>query len=88
MAFYISEECIDCFACVRQCPNQAIKEGETIHIIDPAKCTECVGSYDLSQCAEVCPVDACHPDPKHTETREQLLDKWRGLHPGETPKTT
>jgi ferredoxin len=54
-------------------------------VIDPDKCTECVGSHAESKCAEVCPVDCCEPDPKHPETKEQLLEKWRKLHPGEEP---
>jgi ferredoxin len=85
MAYYITEDCISCAACEPECPNQAIKEGEKIFIINPDKCTECVGSYKSSHCAEVCPVDSCHPDPKHPETKEQLLNKWRGLHPGKEP---
>lgn len=88
MAYMITEECISCGACEPECPNVAISEGETIYIIDPDKCTECVGSFESSRCAEVCPVDSCVPDPEHEETREQLLEKWRKLHPGETPTDT
>ncbi|MBI4187375.1 MAG: YfhL family 4Fe-4S dicluster ferredoxin [Chloroflexi bacterium] len=88
MSYKITDECISCGACEPECPNVAISEGETIYIIDPSKCTECVGSYESSRCAEVCPVDACVPDPSHPETREQLLAKWRRLHPGETPAVT
>ena len=86
MAYKITDECISCGACEPECPNEAISEGETIYVVDPAKCTECVGSHESSQCAEVCPIDnVCIPDPEHTETKEQLLEKWRGLHPGEEP---
>jgi len=88
MAYIITEDCISCGACEPECPNVAISEGETIYVIDPDKCTECVGSHESSQCAEVCPVDVCVPDPEHVESREQLLEKWRRLHPGETPKVT
>jgi ferredoxin len=86
MAYYINDDCISCAACEPECPNQAIREGDTIFIINPDRSTECVGSYESSRCAAVCPVDACHPDPKHSETKEQLLAKWRGMHPGEEPK--
>jgi ferredoxin len=86
MAYFINEDCISCGACEPVCPNQAISEGDTIFIINPDKCTECVGSFESSQCAAVCPVDAPHPDPKIVETKEQLLKKWSRLHPGETPK--
>ena len=50
--------------------------------------TGCAGSHESSRCAEVCPVDCCEPDPEHEESREQLLEKWKGLHPGETPTST
>jgi ferredoxin len=59
MAYKITEECINCGACEPECPNQAISAGDEIYIIDHEKCTECVGHYDSSQCAAVCPVDAC-----------------------------
>ncbi|MBI4297504.1 MAG: YfhL family 4Fe-4S dicluster ferredoxin [Chloroflexi bacterium] len=85
MAYRITEECINCGACEPECPNQAISEGEQYYVIDPAKCTECKGSHASSKCAEVCPVDACVPDPAHKETTEQLLARWRGLHPGKQP---
>jgi len=86
MAYMITDECISCGACEPECPNQAILEGETIYIIDPEKCTECVGSFENQQCVEICPVDCCIPDPEHKETREELLAKWQKSHPGETPK--
>jgi ferredoxin len=86
MAYKITADCISCGACEPECPNKAISEGETTYKIDPAKCTECVGSYASSKCAEVCPVEAPQPDPDRKETREQLLARWKKLHPGETPK--
>jgi ferredoxin len=86
MAYLINEDCISCGACEPECPNQAIKEGSTIYVIDPARCTECVGSHPASRCVEVCPVDSPKPDPGHKESREQLLAKWKALHPGQSPK--
>ena len=88
MAYKITEECISCGACEPECPNAAISEGETIYIINPEKCTECVGSHESPKCVEICPVDSCVPDPAHVESREQLLEKWRKLHPGEKPAVT
>ena len=86
MAYKITEECIGCGACEAECKNEAIGEGETINVIDPAKCTECVGWFESARCAEVCPVDdVCVPDPEHRETKEQLLAKWYKLHPGQEP---
>ena len=77
MAFKITEDCISCGACEPVCPNTAICEGESVFVVDPGKCTECVGFFDEQQCASVCPTDACVPDPEHRETREQLLAKGK-----------
>ncbi len=85
MAYKITDDCISCGACEAECKNEAISEGEEIYVIDADRCTECVGNFETPQCAEVCPVDACVPDPDHEESKEQLLEKWRSLHPGETP---
>ena len=88
MAYKITEECISCGACEPECKNEAIAEGKEIYVVDPARCTECVGWFESSKCVEVCPVDACISDSAHKETREQLLDKWKKLYPGKTPATT
>ena len=82
MAYKITDECISCGACEPECPNEAISEGETIYVIDPEKCTECVGAFDSSKCAEICPVDACIADPDHAESQESLQEKYSRLHPG------
>lgn len=79
MAYLITEECILCGACEPECPNEAISEGDIVYVIDPDRCTECVGFYDESQCAAVCPVDACIPDPDHEETEEELMAKYHRL---------
>jgi len=88
MAYKIIDECISCQACEQECPNKAITEGDTMYVINPDKCTECVGSHESSRCVEVCPVDACVLDEDNEESREQLLEKWKKLHPGETPTVT
>lgn len=41
--------------------------------IVPDKCTECKGFHDEPQCAAVCPVDCCIPDPNHVEDEATLL---------------
>jgi ferredoxin len=43
--------------------------------IVPDKCTECVGFHEKPQCAEVCPVDCCIPDPDREEGKDTLLEK-------------
>jgi len=88
MAYKITEECISCGACEPECTNGAISEGEEIYVIDPDKCTECVGNFESPKCVEVCPVDAAVPDSEHMESRDELLAKWHSLHPGETPVLT
>ena len=47
MALIITDECINCDVCQPECPNDAISQGETIYVIDPGKCTECVGIDDV-----------------------------------------
>lgn len=85
MAYKITDDCISCGACEPECPNKAINEVEMTYVINPDRCTQCVGAYKSSRCAEVCPVDACIADPSHPETKEQLLSKWRSLHPDKEP---
>ena len=82
MALIITDECINCDVCQPECPNDAISQGETIYVIDPGKCTECVGHYDTPQCVEVCPVDCIPLDVTHVESREQLQEKYEGLMAG------
>ena len=75
MALMITDECINCDVCAPECPNGAISQGAEIYVIDPARCTECVGHFDRPQCVEVCPVDCIPLDPRHRETREELENK-------------
>src|SRR5512147_2484693 len=76
MALLITDECINCDVCEPECPNNAITQGDEIYIIDPDKCTECVGHFDTPQCREVCPVDCIPEDPNHVETKDQLMAKF------------
>jgi ferredoxin len=85
MAYKIDENCIACGSCIAECKNGAIHDGEKISVINPARCTECVGVHENPECAIVCPVDAPIADPKHKESREELLAKWKKLHPGKPP---
>jgi ferredoxin len=45
------DECIECDACVDECPTSALKREKKIYVIDQAKCTQC------GDCLKVCPVD-------------------------------
>ena len=71
-----------------QLPNGKVKSaekrrepvGEDFYYIVPNKCTECVGFHEEPQCAAVCPVDCCVPDPDRVETQEELLKKKEIMH--------
>ncbi len=96
MPTMITDACINCGNCERECPNTAIYEGgqpcsidgspqapraQDFYYIVTEKCTDCVGFFDARQCAEVCPVDCCVPNPEATESAADLLTKARRLHP-------
>ena len=79
MALKITNDCINCDVCEPECPNQAISMGPEIYVIDPARCTECVGHFGEPQCVQVCPVECIPVDPAHTESHEALLAKYQRL---------
>ncbi len=80
MALMIEEICTNCDACVPVCPNEAISMGELVYVIDPLKCTECVGAEEEPQCKLVCPVDCIVPNPDWSESPEELQAKYEALH--------
>jgi ferredoxin len=55
MAHKITEDCLACGACVDECPNEAISEGDDIYVIDPDLCDDC------GTCVEACPSEAIIP---------------------------
>jgi ferredoxin len=79
MALMITDECINCDVCEPECPNNAIYLGPEYYLIDPMKCTECVGHFDQPQCVEVCPVECIPMNPDFAETQEQLQQKYEQL---------
>ena len=79
MALMITDECINCDVCEPECPNQAISMGPEFYVIDPNRCTECVGHFDEPQCVQVCPVECIPVNPQQVESREQLMAKYQGL---------
>jgi len=56
MAMKITQDCIDCGACVPECPTESITEGSPF-VIDANTCVECEGHGDSPKCVDVCPVD-------------------------------
>ena len=79
MALKILDTCVNCDVCEPVCPNQAIHAGAEIYQITPARCTECVGHYEVPQCVEVCPVECIIIDADHPESRDQLVAKYERL---------
>jgi ferredoxin len=88
MATMITEECINCGVCEPECSNEAISEGEETFVIDPQLCTECVGFHGSEQCAEVCPVDCCVPDPNNVEEEPKLFARAQAIHPEKAEELT
>lgn len=62
MALKITSACLNCWACVDVCPNDAIRQGRPHFVIEAARCTECLGQYDDPQCASICPIEAAIVD--------------------------
>lgn len=81
MALTITKDCINCDMCEPECPNKAIYFGAEVYEIDANKCTECVGHYDEAQCVTVCPIDCVIADKHNNESIEQLMAKFKRLHP-------
>ena len=53
---------------------------DDVYYIVPDKCTECMGFHEEPQCAAVCPVDCCVPDPDREEAESLLLARQANLH--------
>ena len=65
MAVKILDTCINCDACIDECPTEAIVDGddnptgEDIYYVYADKCVECVDHHDVPACAEACPTEGC-----------------------------
>lgn len=82
MSLKILDTCVNCDVCEPVCPNQAISMGEEYYLIDPSRCTECVGHFDEPQCVEVCPVECIITDPERVESRDILEGRYEALTRG------
>ncbi|WP_455756292.1 4Fe-4S dicluster domain-containing protein [Sulfurimonas sp.] len=65
MSVKITDLCINCDACIDECPATAIVEADAsplddgdITYVKPEKCIECVDST-VPKCADVCPTEGC-----------------------------
>jgi ferredoxin len=86
VAYRIGDGCLQCGACEVDCENKAIVAKSSGYEIDALLCTECVGVAESPRCHDVCPIELPEPDPNCPETKQQLLEKWRRLHPGREPQ--
>ena len=66
MAVMITDLCINCDACIDECPVSAIAgEGDSPRddweytYVKPEKCIECVGHAEVPACAAACPTEEC-----------------------------
>lgn len=57
MSLQITDACVNCWACVDVCPNDAIYEEKPHFLVDEGKCTECLGDDAEAQCAAICPIE-------------------------------
>lgn len=80
MALLIDDNCTACDACTPVCPNDSISVGDPYYVIDPLRCTECVGAEDEPQCKLVCPADCIVQHPDFVEAHEALQAKYESLH--------
>ena len=86
MAKQINEDrCIQCDACLTECPNDGILVVDDVYRIEPGLCTECAGMFEKSRCVDVCPVDAVE-DALPREEDEVLISRAADLHPGLFPR--
>lgn len=81
----IMDRCIECDACLSECPNDGIAIVAEEYVIDPRFCTECAGMFAESRCVTVCPVDAIE-DAFPREEEEVLISRAADLHPGLFPR--
>ena len=65
MAVLITDTCINCDACIEECPATAIVSADESPLKDaeftyvkPEKCIECVDAA-VPKCADVCPTEGC-----------------------------
>lgn len=65
MAVLIKDNCINCSACIDECPVGAIVDedenplGHNYYYVYIDNCIECVGYYNPQACADACPIPGC-----------------------------
>ena len=65
MAVKITNVCINCDACLNECPSNSIinnienENEDDIYFVEQSTCTECIGDFEHPACVQVCPVVKC-----------------------------
>ena len=65
MAVIITDTCIECDACLDECPTESIVDsdenptGESIYYVNSETCDECTAAGQEPACAEACPTEGC-----------------------------
>lgn len=65
MAVVITDLCINCGACIEECPVEAIVDeddnpsDEDFYYVYEDKCVECIDHHSEPACATACPTESC-----------------------------
>lgn len=78
MALRITDDCIECLACVEVCPHQAITQVHDQGVnprvaINPSACTHCWPFDQRPRCPAVCPVNCIVVDADQPVPSVQLM---------------
>jgi ferredoxin len=94
MAVVINDTCINCGACIDECPVEAIVDeddnptGEEIYYVYADKCVECVGHHDEPACASACPTEVVSLGMKSVRARlTAMTSAQRCVHQKQTLST-
>ncbi len=63
MAYEIMDKCVNCWACEKLCPSQAIYWSQPHFKIDANLCSECDGYFADAQCSSICPIEEAILNP-------------------------
>ena len=75
MAYQITQDCVGCTLCAKNCPVGAISgEIKGVHTIDPVRCTQC------GVCGRVCPKGAIEGPLPGLRSHKVPREKWPKPH--------
>ena len=53
MAYFVTDQCVNCGVCEPECPVNAISESNNARVIDPSKCVDCGICASVCQCRQL-----------------------------------